>query len=78
MKRPSLLLILSAGHSLIWSAGVFAVMRFLSMSGTIGAGAVWAATAGTFIVIFSAHLVIGAMVRKRIGAASPRASEAEF
>lgn len=70
MKKPSLLLILSAGHSLIWSAGVFAVLQFLSMTsgGVHGAGFVWSVTAGTFAFIFAAHLAIGRLLRKRMGA----------
>ncbi len=68
MKKPSLLLILSAGHSLIWSAGVFAVLQFLSMTsdGAHSAGFVWGVTAGTFAFIFAAHLAIGKLVRRRM------------
>ena len=77
MKKPSLLLILSAGHSLIWSAGVFAVLQFMSMTsgGARGAGFVWGVTAGTFAFILGAHLIIGMVMRKRMGADAPRNKE---
>ncbi len=79
MKKPSLLMILSVGHSLIWSAGAFAVLQFLSMTsgGAHGAGFVWGVTAGTFAFILGAHLIIGMLIRKRMGADAPRTGELE-
>ncbi len=79
MKKPSLLLILSAGHSLIWSAGAFAVLQFMSMTsgGAHGASFVWGVTVGIFAFIFAAHLLIGRLLRKRMGADAQRVSGTE-
>lgn len=74
MKRPSLLMTLSVLHSLIWSAGVFAVFQVMSMmpGRAVGPAIVWGATLAMFVVILLAHLLIGGALRKRMALKAPR------
>ena len=68
MKKPSLLLTLSAVHAFIWSAGLCAVLTFLrSTAGGAGLSAltVWAATFVCFFALVGAHLFVARLVRRK-------------
>ena len=68
MKAPSLLLTLAVFHASVWSAGVFAVLTFISMGGAFGAVVVWVGAVAAFGVILAAHLVVARMIRNRMKA----------
>ena len=71
MKKPSLLLTLSAIHAFIWSGGAFAVLQFLgSSSGGHGFGAlvIWGATIACFFALVGVHLFVARLVQRNIGA----------